>query len=751
LKRLLTALLLVLAANAAPAPATREHVQAVEFPYYLYPRTLWERELVWLKTIGMNTVEFSIPWNWHQTQPGHYDLTGATSPRRDLAGLVKILRKLEMRAWIRPLPPVRDWPSPPLDGPSQRAWLKQLEQLIAPQTVSHGGPIAWVEGSVPGVDAAAPPAPIAEIPATDPGALPASRNAIAAGKKALLWRNVEDALYPAGWAPEGSPHLRRGAVGLGGDEQRGASALRREGALFRGWGALLPSLQPVAMPKPAAGKLPEGVTAAELVSSAASAVSIVNRSANPFQDELRVYEPASKRTLVIPKVTVPAGESLWLPVNVSIGPSGLCRECSHFAAAEHIVYATAELLAIEYENGILAMEFSAPAPGEAIVQFARMPVGPFLAAGKPAEFDWDDKALRARLTIPAGSGPNHRVRIGIAIEEPETSGFFNEARRLVIGQKNALSTTYSAKAVANRSRLRLPEGFLSSSKVKSPNEIDYEVAVPADAIHGDWANLALEADGVLLGRARLQMFRPLSVRLPQAVAMRLGSATVLTADPPIAVIEPRAGTDVDVTLRNNYPGIQTFRLEAAGEGLEFFPPKTEISIGAADERTFKMRIFAKEGTTGLRDWRVRVSGGATLDLPMRALLLPRGRTVAWSADLDGDGSAEWVLESQKARVVFSTQDGGRWTEFTWKDAGVNFLPDEGWLGGTGRVEVRESGDSLEFSGTGWKRTVRLAEGELRIEQPSLPVGGPAAEKRGNVKLSVERPSGSAAVFRLAVE
>ena len=27
-----------------------EFVQAVEFPYYLYPRTLWERELVWLKT-----------------------------------------------------------------------------------------------------------------------------------------------------------------------------------------------------------------------------------------------------------------------------------------------------------------------------------------------------------------------------------------------------------------------------------------------------------------------------------------------------------------------------------------------------------------------------------------------------------------------------------------------------------------------------------------------------------------------------
>src|ERR1017187_2055250 len=37
------AALLLLFAAALPA----QYVQAVEFPYYLYPRTLWERELVW--------------------------------------------------------------------------------------------------------------------------------------------------------------------------------------------------------------------------------------------------------------------------------------------------------------------------------------------------------------------------------------------------------------------------------------------------------------------------------------------------------------------------------------------------------------------------------------------------------------------------------------------------------------------------------------------------------------------------------
>jgi hypothetical protein len=750
LKRLLALLLLGPATLAVPAPAPRELVQAVEFPYYLYPRTLWERELVWLKSIGINTVEFSIPWNWHQIQPGRYDLTGATSPRRDLAGLIKALRRLEMRAWIRPFGPSADWPSPTLEASARGAWMRHLEQLLATQTVAHGGPVAWVEGGIPGVDAAPPPTPVAELSATDRGALAASRDAIAAERKALLWRSVEDELYPGGWAPEGAPPIRKGAVGMSGDEQPTIGALRREGALLRGWGPLLPGLQTVAMPKPAAGKLPEGVTAFEMVSGPASAVCVTNSGAQPFRDELRVLDPGSKRTLVIPNVAVPAGESLWLPVGVSIGPSGLCHECSHFAAAENIVYATAELLAIEYENGILAMEFAAPEPAEAILQLARMPVGPYLAAGKPAEFDWDDKNLRARLAIPAGTGPGRRVRIGIAIEEPETSGFFNEARRLVIGQKNAISTTYSAPAVASRSRLRLPEGFTSTRREKSPNEIDYDVAVPSDALHGDWANLALEADGVFLGRARLQMFRPLSVRPAQGVALRFGSRTELAADPPTVVIDPKAGTNMELVLRNNAPGIQTFQLESSGDGLEFLPPKTEIHIGAIDERTVGLRVFAMEGGGVVRNWRLRVSGGATLDLPMRAVLLPRGRTVAWSADLDGDGSPEFILESQKARAVFSMQDGGRWIEFTWKDGGLNFLPEQGLFAAAGRVDVRENGDALEFTGRGWKRTARLVEGEMIVEQTTpLPPDTLDSAKRGGVSLSVSRPSASSATFKLS--
>jgi hypothetical protein len=748
----LLSLLLLSAAAAAPAGNGRpaEYLQAVEFPYYLYPRALWERELVWLKNIGIRSVEFSIPWNWHQLAPGDFDFTGRTSPRRDLAGLIRILRRLDLNAWVRPLPPIDGWRNlgtpEAADSGARRAWLKQLSDILATQTASHGGPVAWVEGAALEIEAAAPPDAI-QISAGDPAALPLSRQALAAGKS-VLWTNVEDQLYPAGWKNDNAAPLVEGAVGLSGDERPAAAALLREAALLRHWGAIVPALQVVAAPQPPSEKLPAGVTAIELVSPGASAVSMINRSGQPFRAELRVFEPASKRTITIP-AAVPAGESAWLPLSVSLAPDGLCRECSNFSAAERLVSATAELLSIEYENGILAMEFAAPEAGEAVLQLERKPVGPLLAAGAPVDYDWDDHALRARLPIPRSGAPGHRVRIGIAIEVAETAAFFTDARRLIIGQKNAIATNYSSAQVAARSRLRLPEGFTATSKVKSPDEIEYQVAVPADALHGDFATLALEADGTLMGRARLQLFRPFSIRLMEAIQIHFGQHAELTPDPPIAPIDPKAGGNLEISIRNNWPGIQTYRLEAHGDGLEFLPAKTEISIGALAERRVSLRVFAGEGMAGLRDWHLRVTGAGEADLPMRVLLLPRGRTAVWSADLDGDGAAEWILETDRARAVFSTEDGGRWMEFTTKQGNANFLPEAGAYAAHGPVAVRVLEDGLEFTGANWRRTARLTGGTLIIEQDApLPAAPVEPVKIGNTALMVEHPSPTRAVYTL---
>ena len=772
--RLVLLLLAFAAALPAPEPAAPpEFVQAVEFPYYLYPRTLWERELVWLKTVGIRTVEFSIPWNWHQVDGGACDFTGATSPRRDLLGFIRLLRRLEMRAWIRPLPPVKGWvnngyPHGYQQGVAQdrkavRPWLHELENLLAPQTAKHGGPIAFVESGTSinaGIlDAPPPPLPVTVVSAHDPAAMNRSRQALATAGGALLWEDVEDALFPAGWERPGGPLYRAGAVSLSGDERPTVLALRRNAALLRHWAALLPGMKPErAHPvRLAAGKLPPGVTAMELVSRApgvASAVSIANESRQPFRNMVRAWDPFTKRSIEIENVDLAPHQTLWLPVNVSLGGAGLCRECTAFSNAEHIVYATAELQTIEFENGTLAMEFCAPAPAEAVLQLARRPSGPYLAGGHLADFDFDEKTLRARLKIPQGKGPASQIRVALAIEAPEHSAFFEEAKRLIIGRVNTVSTSYSSEQLADRSRLRLPEGFAATPTKKSPLEIDYAVDVPADVLHGDWANLAIEADGVPLGRARLQLFRPASVHLAEAIRLHFGAAADLAVEPAIIPIDATTGRTVDVHIRNNSPEIQTYSIEPAGEGFQFMPPRTELNSGAIMDRVLSFRVFPDSMAPGLHDWVVRSSGGAKLELPARFLAIPRGQAVAWSADLDGDGVPEWILENQKARAVFSAQDGGRWLEFVWKDSapnGLNVLPESGAFAGTGPVEVHAGDGALEFMGKDWKRTVRLAGAEARIaveQSTPLPAETLQTGKHNEITLQVARESATRAAYTL---
>jgi hypothetical protein len=357
--------------------------------------------------------------------------------------------------------------------------------------------------------------------------------------------------------------------------------------------------------------------------------------------------------------------------------------------------------------------------------------------------------LRARLKIPQGKGPGSLVRVALAIEAPESSAFFEEAKRLVIGQENVVSTSYSSEQLADRSRLRMPERFTAKATRKSPLEIDYALDVPADELHGDWANLAIEADGVLLGRAHLQLFRPASVRLTDAIRLHFGPAAELAIEPAIIPIDATAGRTVDVNVRNNLPGIESYEIAPAGEGFQFLPPKTELNSGAITERTVDFRVFPENAAGGLHDWNLHFSGGATLEVPARFLVIPRGQTVVWQADLDGDGSPEWVLENQHARAVFSTQDGGRWLEFVWKDSNLNVLPENGALAGTGPVEVRAGDGALEFIGKDWKRTVRLAAGEARVTvEQSTPLGAETLEtgKHNEVTLRVTRESATRAVY-----
>jgi len=683
--------LLALALLAAVSAWGAEFVQAVEFPYYHHPRALWERELVWLKNIGIRTVAFSAG----QKAP-------KTDPRADLPAFLRILRRLGLRAWIYDVP-------------------HELSASLASQLESHGGPIAFVE-SPSDLEAPAPPTPVTRLSATGAQALFRSREVFSTGHGSLLWQDVEDTLDPG---------LKPGLVSFSGDERPAAATLRRNAALLRYWAAILPSLS---TERPIPGKF----TAKELFSSGPkgdSALVVSNPTASDIVAPLHVYDPGLAHEIVIQKVAVPAGQALWLPVNIPLSNGGLCEDCAAFATTDRILYATAELQSVEFENGILACEFTAPMEGEIVIQLSKAPQGPLIAGGHPAEFEWDDKNSVVRLPIPAGKGAANRVRIGLAIEPPESSAFFGDTQRLMIGKANIVSTSYSSEALANRSRLLAPPGFHLKAIPKSPLEIDYEVTVPADAprdsIHGEFVTLALEADGVRLGRARLQLFRPASLRIPEAIPLLLGPGAELAPDPPLVSFDPKAGRELHVAIRNNYPAIQNYVVELAGKGLTFLPARTEVSIAAATEREISVRVFSDDLSGAIRDAWIQVSGAADVAQKLQLLPLTRGETATYSRDLDGDGVPDRILENQRVRASFSGADG-RWMEWIWKDSAINLLPDSGLLAGPGH------------------RTFNLTpDNRLTIEQDRpLPPESLQSGKRDGIRYTVERPSPNRAVYSI---
>jgi hypothetical protein len=660
-------------------------VQAVEFPYRGFPPQLWERELVWMKNIGIDKITVPVTRGWSEPE---------TAP------LIKICRRLGVRIYLRPQP----------GGPTAG----DLNATLATQLEEHGGPV------VIGL-----PQPASRVALTAPNAMQLGRAALAA-HGSLTWTDVEDTRDRSGF--------HRAAISFTGDELPATGILRRDALLLQYWASVLPSMRVQKMTyNPGTRKIyPLSVT--ELISpGGAAALDLVNDSAADWSGDVGAYFSPAKQHLIIPNVHVKKGDALFLPVNIPLSDQSFCHNCQALSKNDRIIYATAELTTVEYENGILAMEFCAPSGGEVIVQLTSEPSGPYLAGGKPTKFDFDNATMRARLPIPAGQGSASRTRIGLALQAPDASAFFVDAKPLVIGQANTVTTSYSSTEIAQRSRLILPPG-LKAQKVEpatgeSPLRIDYRIEVPADAVHGDHLQLALEADGAQMGHVRVQVLRPVSLRIRQAVALHYGSDRELPSSPPLIPVESPAGRSIDVLILNNSPEIRSFNLQAACQGVEVTPARTEVSIGGSLEREVALRVFTNQASPGLHDCTFRLSGAANLETVAHVVVIQRDATAAYSIDLDSDGQPEYVVENQRLRAVFSRPDGGRWMEFVWKDSNRNVLPENG-------IEIG-------------KAAIKLQGAELSLER----TGGPPVEglqpgKFGEATLSIEHPGAGTTVFTL---
>jgi amino acid transporter len=103
-------------------------VYGAAFFYERIPREQWFDTLSAYKRLGINTIDLYAIWNWHEPSEGTLDFTGATDPRRDLLGLLKLTHQLGFKLILRPGPVIRnEWRNGGYPG-----WLLQRPQYQMP-------------------------------------------------------------------------------------------------------------------------------------------------------------------------------------------------------------------------------------------------------------------------------------------------------------------------------------------------------------------------------------------------------------------------------------------------------------------------------------------------------------------------------------------------------------------------------------------------------------------------------------------
>jgi hypothetical protein len=652
----LVGIIALMLSSAASLPAW---TMSVEFPYDGIPRPLWERDLAHLKEMGV--AHISLP-------PSVNTATDATQ----LDDVIRIIRRLGLEA--------------DLEGP--------IPDRLQALAKSHGGPLTEALADA------------VHITATMPRALDNERKLLASGTQAIVWTDVFETLD----SENGKPAYRPGAITLAGTEGPGAALVRREAQLARFWGPHLSGLpeapgarlavplEGVSVHQYIAEK--SGSTILSVAPAGLSLAAVINDSPDTWTGEVRVLYPALQRPIALPTVTVAAYNVLWLPVNVPLTAGPLCSGCAGFAPTDHLAYATAELTGMEYENGVLAMEFIAPTAGEVVLQFSHEPAGPLIAAGHPVVFDWDAKTQRARLPIPAGNVRTGRVRVALAIDAPPATALFDNASVLLVGETTHLTAQFSPPAVAARSRLRAPADLTVVQEEDTPHPapkdaanlqpapppledkdrpavMTYKVSVPATAVAGDTALLAIEADGMQLSHSQLRVLAPAAFTFDDAVTVRIAAGSSVSLSPATIPVNQKPGREIVISLRNNAPEIRTFDVAIRVPGLEFSPEKLTISVGASVARDVTFRVFSSSATPGVHDGEVRLSGAASLVESVRFVVLPPAGAIAWTAE----GFS--ILESAKSRASFLSN---RWLEMIDKDSGNDLQPAGGTLFKGGPVE-----------------------------------------------------------------
>jgi hypothetical protein len=116
-------------------------IHSAAFFYCRIPEDLWEPMLDRYRSLGINTLDIYIPWNWHEPTEGDFDFDGHTNPRRNLRALLALVQKKGFRLIARPGPEIlNEWRHGGYPG-----WLLERPEYKMDRE-------DWLEGRYPPLD-----------------------------------------------------------------------------------------------------------------------------------------------------------------------------------------------------------------------------------------------------------------------------------------------------------------------------------------------------------------------------------------------------------------------------------------------------------------------------------------------------------------------------------------------------------------------------------------------------------------------
>src|SRR5690606_14745601 len=90
--------------SGAPSGDLELPLLSGEIHYWRLDPANWCAALQRTREMGLDIVATYVCWDYHELQPGHYDFSGESDPRRDLLGFLALCAQEDFWVIIRPGP-----------------------------------------------------------------------------------------------------------------------------------------------------------------------------------------------------------------------------------------------------------------------------------------------------------------------------------------------------------------------------------------------------------------------------------------------------------------------------------------------------------------------------------------------------------------------------------------------------------------------------------------------------------------------